>query len=79
MKKYHIRAGINEYINTMTFGLILYSTRVTISTDYKAEPFISSSLLDLCLLYFKSISDGKPVLFMLGIRTTPIGPHLVEK
>jgi hypothetical protein len=63
----------------MIFGLIFYSTRVTISTDFKAVPFISSSLLDLCLLDFKSISDGKPVLFMLGIKTISIRPHLVEK
>jgi hypothetical protein len=52
---------------------------VTISIDYKSVPFISTSRLDLCLLDFKSISDGKPVLFMLGIRTISIGPHVVEK
>jgi hypothetical protein len=52
---------------------------VTVSIDYKAVPFISSSHVDLYLLDFKSISDGKPVLFMLGIRTISIGPHLVEK
>jgi hypothetical protein len=63
----------------MTFGIILYSTRVTFSIDYKAVPFISSWFLDVCLLYFKSISDGKPLLFMLGIRTISIGPQLVEK
>jgi hypothetical protein len=39
---------------------------VTISIDYKAEPFISSSHVDLYILDFKSVSDGKPVLFMLG-------------
>jgi hypothetical protein len=51
---------------------------VTISIDYIAVPFISSSHLEICLLDFKSISDGKPVLFMLGIRIISIGPHLVE-
>jgi hypothetical protein len=46
---------------------------VTISIDYKAVSFFSSSQLDWCLLDLKSISDGKPVLFMLGIRTISFG------
>jgi hypothetical protein len=52
---------------------------MTISSDYKAVPFISSSHLDLCYLEFKSFLDGKPVIFMMGIRNISIRPHLVEK
>jgi hypothetical protein len=57
----------------------LSSIRVTLSIDSKAVPFISSSNLDLCLLDFKSTSNGKLGIFMLGIRTISIGPHLVTK
>jgi hypothetical protein len=52
---------------------------VTISIDSKAVPFLSSSHLDLCLLDFKSISNGILGLFMLEIRAISIGPHLVKK
>jgi hypothetical protein len=52
---------------------------VTISIVYRAVTLISSSHVDLYLLDFKSISDGKTVLFILGIRTISIGLHKVEK
>jgi hypothetical protein len=74
-----ISSGINEYINTIAFGLILIILYSCDSIkDSKAQLLIKSSRLALFLLDFKSISNEKLALNRLGIRTISIEPHLVK-